>query len=409
MSIIETERLVLRPFIESDAQAACHNSKQPIVAHFMADMVLDTIEDARKWISWLGTKCNTHEPCLVLAIERKTDHAVVGLVGVAPKKEISGEIEILFSISDEYQNQGYATEAAKAIIWWAFEQAGQDMLSAIVKPENKASLRVIEKLGFVYGDTRVLPYDGKDCEFGYFRLYHTDYLSGPEWDVHTLYRPEPMATFFDTRADGYNRHMLSEAGSSADDYKKLGSHFPKTSEAIQVLDIGCGTGIELDYIWAHAPHAHIICVDVSRGMLDILLQNHPGSHDRIAIVEASYIDWPYPENAFDIVVSNMTMHHLWPEQKVAIYRKILGALKTGGSYIEGDFIVDAIAAEQYKRRYETITANLPDKAKAGEYHIDIPFTLDVQKKLLCQAGFGVVDVLDSTINSGNGAILKARK
>jgi len=52
------------------------------------------------------------------------------------------------------------------------------VLSAIVKPANIASRRVIEKLGFVYGDTRTLPYDGKDCSFDYFRLYHTDSLSG---------------------------------------------------------------------------------------------------------------------------------------------------------------------------------------------------------------------------------------
>ena len=405
--IIETTRLVLRPFIESDAKAACHNSKQPIVAHFMSDMVLDTTEDARKWISWLGTKCNIHEPCQVLAIERKTDHAVIGLVGVAPKKEISSEIEILFSISDEYQNQGHATEAAKAMIWWTFEKAGQDVLSAIVKPENKASRRVIEKLGFIYCDTRVLPYDGNDCTFDYFRFYHTDYLPEPEWDAQNIYKPEPMAAFFDSRADGYNAHMLRDSGE--EDYKKLGSHFPKTNEAIQILDIGCGTGIELDYIWEQVPHAHITCVDVSRGMLDLLLQNHPGSHDRITIVEASYIDWLYPKNVFDIVVSNMTMHHYWPDEKIKVYRKILGSLKTGGSYIEGDFIVDAIAAELYKRRYELITANLPDKTKAGEYHIDIPFTLEVQEKLLLDAGFSSVEVLDDRINSGNGAVLKVRK
>jgi len=62
-----------------------------------------------------------------------------------------------------------------------------------------------------------------------------------------------------------------------------------------------------------------------------------------------------------------------------------------------------------KRRYEIITANLPDKAKAGEYHIDIPCTLDVQKKLLQDAEFSSVEVLDNNINRGNGVILKAKK
>lgn len=178
MSYIETQRLILRTFTSADANAACHNSKQPIVAHFMSDMILQTAEDAHKWIAWLETKCNTHEPFMVLAIQQKADSKVMGFIGVAPKKEIGNEIEILFSIADEYQNNGYATEAGKAMIWWIFEKTGQDMLSAIVKPENKASRRVIEKLGFIYSDTRRLQYDGKDCNFEYFRLYHSDYLPG---------------------------------------------------------------------------------------------------------------------------------------------------------------------------------------------------------------------------------------
>jgi len=405
---IETTRLILRPFADYDATAASYNSRQPIVAHFMSDMVLEDEESARKWIKWLNTKCNTYEPCQVLAVERKEDATVIGLVGIAPKKELGGEVEILFEIADEYQNNGYATEAGKAMIWWTFEKAGQEMLSAIVKPENKASRRVIEKLGFVYGDTLVLPYNGADCEFDYFRLYHIDYLPNPEWDINNLYKPEPMGAFFDTRADGYNDHMLA-GQTDEEDYIKLGDCFPKTDQIIQILDIGCGTGIELNHIWKRCPNAHITCVDVSRGMLELLLKNHQESHDNITIVEASYIDWSYPENVFDIVVSNMTMHHLWPEEKVGVYRKILDTLKSGGSYIEGDFIVESMMSEQYRKRYENITAKLLEKANPGEYHIDIPCTVDVQQKLLKDAGFGVVEVLDTTINRGNGAILSARK
>lgn len=316
-------------------------------------------------------------------------------------------MEMGYLIADEYQNNGYATEAGKAMIWWAFEKAGQDVLSAIVKPENRASRHVIEKLGFVYGDTRVLPYDGANCEFYYFRLYHTDYLPNPEWDVHSLYRPEPMGAFFDVRSDGYNDKMLS--GGGVEDYIRLGACFPKTYKKLNILDIGCGTGIELDYIWAKAPNAHITCIDVSRGMLDLLLKNHPDNHERITITEASYIDWTYPENAFDIVVSNMTMHHLRPDEKIEVYHKIYSAIKADGCYIEGDFMVDAIAVKQYRRRYEIITANLPDKAEPGEYHIDIPCTVETQIELLRDAGFNSIEVLCADINHGNGAILQARK
>ena len=406
---IETSRLLLRRFSAADAAAASFNSKQPVVSRFMSDMILDTEDSAREWINWVNNdKFDVDVPCVVLAVELKRNGECIGLIGTAPKKELGGEIEILFSIADGYQNNGYAAEAGKAIIWWAFEQAGLDQLSAIVKPENKASRRVIEKLGFIYGDTRTLAYDNKDCVFDYFRLYHTDYLPGPEWNADSLYKPELMDVFFDTRAESYNAVMFASSGDE-EDYRKLGGFFAETDETIQILDVGCGTGIELDYIWEKAPNAHITCVDVSRAMLDLLLKNHSGRHDRITVVKASYIDWSYPVNTFDIVVSNMTMHHLRSEEKIEVYRKILNVLKQGGAYIEGDFIVDDLMAEQYRRRYEIITSNLPDKAKAGEYHIDIPCTLDVQKKLLHDAGFSRVEVLDDSINRGNGAILKAKK
>ena len=408
MSLIETSRLILRPFEETDAPDASRNSMRPLVARYLSDMVLETEQEALEWIQGLKEQANLEQPFQVLAIELKGEQAVIGLVGVHPKRQLGGELEILYAVADEYQGRGIATEAVKAMIWWTFEVAGQDVISAIVKPENRASRRVIEKLGFVYGDTRMLWHDGKDCRFDYFRLYHTDHLPGPEWDLHSLYGLEPMGAFFDVRAEEYNRHMLSDGGESS--YQKLGSFIPKTAEAVEILDIGCGTGIELDYLGAQAPNARITCVDLSQGMLDLLLKSHWENRERIAVVKASYLDWRYPENAFDLAVSSATMHHLWPMEKLAVYRKLLNTLKPGGSYLENDFMVDAIQQEQYRRRYERITAGLPEEAKAGEYHIDIPLTVETQVKLLKEAGFQRVEVLDESIKPrGSGAILKAVK
>jgi RimJ/RimL family protein N-acetyltransferase/ubiquinone/menaquinone biosynthesis C-methylase UbiE len=396
---IETKRLILRPFTEDDAAAASHNSSQPIVAHFMSDMVMKTEEAALGWIRWInGDKFDAAVPCVVLAIELKYPHVCIGLIGVAPKREINNEIEMLFEIADEYQNHGYATEAGKAIIWWAFEQARQDVLSAIVKPENKASRRVIEKLGFVYCDTCTLPYHGADCVFDYFKLYHSDNLPGPDWDENNLYLPENMAAFFDKRATGYNEHMLLDGG--INDYIRLGNY---------ILDIGCGTGIELSYIWEKAPNAHITCLDLSREMLNLLLEHYRNKAEQVTTIQASYLSWDYPENRFDIVVSSMTMHHFWQDEKIDVYKNIHRTLKDGGVYIENDFVVDEPLSEQYRRRYKRILTHISSKASPGEFHIDIPFTVNAQKELLCGAGFAQVEVLDEEINHGNGAIFRAVK
>jgi len=389
---IETTRLILRPFTESDFTELSINNKQP---SWLRDVTKEPLDIGK--------------PCITLAAQLKSDGTVIGCVFVSPKPELNDELELGYFIADEYQNSGYATEAGKAMIWWTFEAAKQDVLSAVILPENKASMRVIEKLGFLYCGTRKLTYHIVEHEFNYFRLYHIARFPGPEWDnIESLYKQYPvelMGDFFNARADGYNA-IITETYR----YEKFGGCFPKTDEAIQILDVGCGTGVELEYIWKQAPNAHITCLDLSRGMLDLLLKNHPDDHGRITIVEASYLDWAYPKKAFEIVTSHATMHHFYPEEKVKIYRKFLSALKPGGSYIEGDFILgDALYAEQYRRRHEAITEGLSEKAKAaGEYHVDLPLTLDVQIKLLRDAGFNSVEVLEEDFRvHGSRAILKA--
>ena len=72
----------------------------------------------------------------------------------------------------------YAAEAAKAAVRYAFEETGQNILVAIVKPENIASRRVIEKLGFANNGVRTVPDEnGKICESDYFQLHREDWLT----------------------------------------------------------------------------------------------------------------------------------------------------------------------------------------------------------------------------------------
>lgn len=168
---LETDKLTLRPFIEHDASATMHNSSTPIVAHFMSDMVLHTEKEAVDWINWINNeKFNIDTPFICLAVILKETDTCIGLVGVAPKHELGGEIEVLFSIADEYQNKGYITEAASTLIAWVFEYGKTECIVAIVKLDNIASNKVIQKLGFVYVGERSIDYDGKMTDFYYYRL-----------------------------------------------------------------------------------------------------------------------------------------------------------------------------------------------------------------------------------------------
>jgi len=169
---METSRLVLRPFTENDASVASLNSRQPRVSEEMSDMVLLDEEAGLKWINWINKKANLDEPWQVLAIELKDEKLCIGLIGVIPQPKIHGEVEILFAISDCYQNSGYATEASRKLVEWFFSIKEDSYLCAIVKTRNIPSQRVVEKLGFDYVEDREIVYAGKSTMFKYYRLQH---------------------------------------------------------------------------------------------------------------------------------------------------------------------------------------------------------------------------------------------
>ena len=163
---IKTDRLFLRPFYEDDAEAASFNSKQPIVAAMMSDMVLETKEEALEWIKQTWTWFNVDDWLFqILAVERAEDKKLLGLVGIATKENLGGEVEILYGITDMEQNKGYATEALHALVNWTFLHCKVDYLIAIIKPHNHASQKVIKKVGFQYIEQRELDYDGKPTIF----------------------------------------------------------------------------------------------------------------------------------------------------------------------------------------------------------------------------------------------------
>jgi len=169
---LQTERLTLKPFEEKDAYIAAYNSRQPSVADSMSDMVLADEKAGLDWINWLNSMANIESPWQVIAIELKSESKCIGLMGVIPQPKIQGEVEILFSISDEYQGNGYATEAAQEMIKWFFNSRDCDSayLCAIVKTDNIPSQKVTEKLGFEFIENREIDYDGKLTWFKYYRL-----------------------------------------------------------------------------------------------------------------------------------------------------------------------------------------------------------------------------------------------
>ena len=211
-------------------------------------------------------------------------------------------------------------------------------------------------------------------------------------------RPEDIRDFFEKRVDGYDEHMAETVEDFQAFYAALADPIKLIHEEITILDLGAGTGLELGYIFTKAPNARITAVDLSPLMLSRLLDKYKRYEEQIQTVEASYLTMELGPCAYDYAVSVMSLHHLRPEEKTAMYTKIREALKPAGSYIEGDYIVSEEEEGRLIEEHRTLKEYfaLPED---GLFHIDIPSSEKTQMTALREAGFKDIRVLFRTDRS----------
>lgn len=202
--------------------------------------------------------------------------------------------------------------------------------------------------------------------------------------------PENMEKFFNARVDGYDDHMKENIDQFEDFYKIVAKPIKENQEQLEILDLGCGTGLELEHIFSKVRNAHITGIDLSQEMLNKLLKKYDKFSNQITLIRDSYTSHDLGEEKYDYAVSVMTIHHLFEDEKVDLYSKIRDSLKNDGMYIEGDYVVTEEEAREALEEYER-KIKLVDRD--GFYHIDIPMTEETQVKLLKKAGFSEVEVI----------------
>ena len=85
---------------------------------------------------------------------------------------------------------------------------------------------------------------------------------------------EKMDDFFTARVEGYDEHMLRDVGGCRNGYTVMAREIEKMSPS-RILDLGCGTGLELDEIFARCPDVYVKGVDMTAAMLEKLRGKHP--------------------------------------------------------------------------------------------------------------------------------------
>ena len=198
-----------------------------------------------------------------------------------------------------------------------------------------------------------------------------------------------MADFFTARVDEYDNHMMNDVVGCKEGYIKMAELLPET--VVNLLDLGCGTGLELDEIFKIRPNMKVTGVDLSKAMLGVLKQKHPNQD--LALINANNFDYDFGIEWFDAIISFQTMHHFSHEQKIQLYSRIYSALKPGGKYIECDYMVIEQKDEDYYFK-ESVRIRKEQNITDGEfYHYDTPCTIENQLKMLRRAKFEKVEIV----------------
>lgn len=214
---------------------------------------------------------------------------------------------------------------------------------------------------------------------------------------------EKMGEFFDSRLDIYDRHQLNCIDGAREFLKYTASLLPRDSGS-KVLDLGCGTGLELEEYFRVNPEAAVTGVDLAPGMLGRLKEKFRDKN--VSAVLGSYFEVPFSENYYDAAVSVESLHHFTAEEKTRLYAKLLKALKDDGAFVLTDYFA-ASDEEETNRRNELLKLKAKEGIQDGEmYHFDTPLTILHETECLKRAGFSRIEILKTW---GATATIRAKK
>lgn len=147
--IIETDRLLIRPFTREDIEASYSMNLDAEVSRYTGDGgVVSKEEIERRIVEDVLGDYQKHGFGR-LAVELKGENKFIGFTGLKYLEDL-GEVDLGYRFFKEYWGQGIATEAGMACLNLGFEKLGLKRIIAMVLPENSSSIRVLEKLNFQF-------------------------------------------------------------------------------------------------------------------------------------------------------------------------------------------------------------------------------------------------------------------
>lgn len=200
---------------------------------------------------------------------------------------------------------------------------------------------------------------------------------------------EKMDAFFEARLDGYDEHMLETIEGAQEFYPFTAGCLPNGDA--HILDLGCGTGLELECYFRSNPNAEVTGIDLSAGMLRALQEKLPNK--KLHLICGSYFSEEFGTEKYDAAVSVESLHHFTQAEKIPLYTKLCNALKESGYFILTDYFAPS---EKLEKEYRNELLRLKKMQGISDdefYHYDTPLTVEHETEALLAAGFRKVEPL----------------
>jgi len=150
--VLQTERVVLRKFTPDDAPFIITLLNSPGWIQFIGDRGVKTTEDAVHYLLNGPLKSYELNGYGLYLVESKEHAASIGMCGLVKRENLECP-DIGFAFLPEYMGKGLAYEAAKAMLSFARKELGLSLIYGITLPDNRTSIRLLEKVGMKFNKT----------------------------------------------------------------------------------------------------------------------------------------------------------------------------------------------------------------------------------------------------------------
>lgn len=165
LKILETERLILRQFVEEDAEFILELLNDPSFIHNIGDRKIRSLDGAKVYIrNGPATSYGQHGFGLYL-VELKMTGESIGMCGLIQRENLEN-VDIGYAFLPRFWSRGYAVESATAVRDYARDVIGLKRLVGITNPDNFPSIGVLEKLSMKF--EKMIRLSDEDIELSLF-------------------------------------------------------------------------------------------------------------------------------------------------------------------------------------------------------------------------------------------------